>query len=190
MIEVTNFKKGLCFQFKGAPVIIVHVTYSTPTARGGATIAKTRMRNLLTGQVLNDSIRSGEKFDEVDLERRPVSFLYTDGTRYHFMDGETYEQFELGKDEIGEAPSYLKDGLEGITSLAVDGRLVSIELPHIVELDITEADPVIKGASAKAQLKNAVLETGAGIQVPSYIVAGEVVRVDTRDGRFVERAKK
>jgi elongation factor P len=190
MIEVSNFKKGLCFMYKGAPVTIVTLTFTTPTARGGATIAKTRMRNLLTGQLLNDSIRSGEKFEEVDLDKRPVSYLYTDGTKYHFMDAESYEQFELSSDEVGDASNFLSDGLEGITSLAVDGRLVSIELPHVVELDITEADPVIKGASAKAQLKNAVLETGAGIMVPSYITAGEAVRVDTRDGRFVERAKK
>ena len=190
MIDVSNFKKGVCFQYKNAPVMIVTVTFSTPTARGGATIAKTRMRNLLTGQILNDSIRSGEKFDEVDTEKRPVSFLYSDGTNYHFMDAESFEQFELSGDDLGDALGYLKDGLEGITSLAVDGRLVSIELPTVVELEITEADPVIKGASAKAQLKNAVLETGAAIMVPSYIVAGEGVRVDTRDGRFVERAKK
>ena len=176
--------------YKDAPVTIVTVIFTTPTARGGASIAKTRMRNLLTGQVLNDSLRSGEKFDEVDLERRPVSFLYSDGERFHFMDSETYEQFEFGADDIGDSPNFLKDGLEGITSLAIDGNLVSIELPLIVELDIVEADPVVKGASAKAQLKNAVLETGATIQVPSYIVAGEAVRVDTRDGRFVERAKK
>lgn len=190
MIEVTDFKKGVCFVHKGQPVMIVNVTFSSPTARGGATIAKTRMRNLLSGQLVSDSIRSGERFDEVDTERRPVSFLYSDGERYHFMDGESYEQFELSVDEIGDPVKFLKDGLEGMTSLAVDGRIVSVELPHVVELEITEADPVIKGASAKAQLKNAVVETGAAIQVPSYIVAGELVRVDTRDGRFVERAKK
>ena len=190
MIDVTNFKKGVCFMYKNAPVIIVSVTFSTPTARGGGTIAKTRMRNLLTGQLLGDSIRSGEKFDEVDTEKRPVSYLYSDGTNYHFMDAESFEQFELSGEDISDAVGYLKDGLEGITSLAVDGRLISIELPTVVELDIAEADPVIKGASAKAQLKNAVRETGAEIQVPSYIVAGEAVRVDTRDGRFVERAKK
>ena len=106
------------------------------------------------------------------------------------LDAETYEQFELSAEEMGDAVVYLKDGLEGLTSLTIDERIVSVELPHVVELEITEADPVIKGATAKAQLKNAVLETGAALQVPSYIVAGELVRVDTRDGRFVERAKK
>lgn len=189
MIDVSQFKKGVCFVHKGQPVMIVNVTFSTPTARGGATIAKTRMRNLLTGQLVSDSIRSGERFDEVSTERRPVSYLYTDGERYHFMDAESFEQFELGADELGDAPSYMKEGLEGITSMAVDGRIVSVELPMVVELEIVEAEPAIKGATAKAQLKSAKLETGGEIQVPSYIVAGDRVRVDTRDGHFVERAK-
>ena len=189
MIEVSNFKKGVCFIYKSAPVMIVNVQFSTPTARGGATIAKTRLRNLLTGQLLSDSIRSGERFDEVDMERRPVSYLYADGERFHFMDAETFEQFELNAENLGDDRNYMKEGLEGIISLTVDGRIVSVELPMVVELQITEAEPVVKGATAKAQLKSAVLETGAEIQVPPYIVAGELVRVDTRDGRFVERAK-
>lgn len=189
MIEVTNFKKGVCFTYKAAPVMIVNVQFSTPTARGGATIAKTRMRNLLTGQLLSDSIRSGERFEEVDLERRPVSYLYSDGARYHFMDAESFEQFELSTEELGDTTAYMREGLEGITSMAVDGRIVSVELPMVVELEITEAEPSVKGATAKAQLKRAVLETGAEIQVPAYIVAGERVRVDTRDGHFIERAK-
>lgn len=189
MIEVSNFKKGVCFIHKGAPIIIVSVQFSTPTARGGATIAKTRMRNLLTGQLLSDSIRSGERFDEVDLERRPVSYLYSDGESFHFMDAESFEQFELSTEELGGAVGYLKEGLEGIISMAVDGRIVNIELPMVVELEIKEAEPSVKGATAKAQLKRAVLETGSEIQVPAYIVAGERVRVDTRDGHFIERAK-
>jgi len=189
MIEVSNFKKGVCFVYKGAPVMIVSVQYSTPTARGGATIAKTRMRNLLTGQLLSDSIRSGERFDEVDMERRPVSYLYAEGERFHFMDSESYEQFELSAENLGDDRFFMKEGLDGIISLTVDGKIVSVELPMVVELVVVEADPVIKGATAKAQLKPAVLETGAEIQVPPYIVIGELVRVDTRDGHFIERAK-
>lgn len=190
MIEVTDIKKGVCFLYKDQPVMVVSVAFSTPTARGGATIAKTRMRNLLNGQLLSDSFRSGDRLEEVDTQRRPVSYLYSDASGYHFMDAETYEQFALDAEAMGDAVVYLKDGLEGLTSLTIDERIVSVELPHVVELEIAEADPVIKGATAKAQLKNAVLETGAALQVPSYIVAGELVRVDTRDGRFVERAKK
>ena len=94
MIEVSDFKRGVCFVYKGHPVQIVDLSLSTPTARGGATIAKVRLRNLVSGQLLGDSIRSGEKFDSVEVERSSVSYLYTDGTDYHFMDGETYDQFQ------------------------------------------------------------------------------------------------
>jgi len=189
MIDVSAFKKGVCIQYKGAPMIIVDVTFSTPTARGANTIAKTKLRNLLTGQLISQSIRSGEKFGEVDYERRDVTFLYTDGSRWHFMDGTTFEQFDLGREELGNKGGYLTDGIEGLQAFLVEDRIVDVQLPNTVELEVREADPAIKGATAQAQLKKAVLETGIEIQVPSYVEAGETVRVDTRDGHFVERVK-
>lgn len=189
MIEVSNFKRGQCIVYKDAPVIIVEVTFSTPTARGASTIAKTKMRNLVTGQLLSDSIRTGDKYEEVDLERRDISFLYADGSAWHFMDTESFDQFELSAEELGDSIQYLKDGLEGMQALRIDGRVVSIELPNTVDLEVTETDPSIKGATAKAQLKRAVLETGLEVQVPPYLNAGELVRIDTRDGHFVERVK-
>lgn len=190
MIEVSDFKRGLCIQYKGAPMMIVDVSFSTPTARGGNTIAKTKLRNLLTGQLISDSIRSGSKFDTVDTSYRPVSFLYSDGSRWHFMDGETFEQFDLGADDLGERTGFIVDGIEGIRAMVVDDRIVDVELPNTVDLVVSECDPVIKGASAQAQLKKAVLETGVEIQVPPYLNAGEKVRVDTRDGHFVERVRE
>jgi elongation factor P len=190
MIEVSNFKRGLCFVYKGQPVQIVDYTMSTPTARGGATIAKTRMRNLLNGQLLTDSIRSGEKFDPVDMGRSPVSYLYSDGEAFHFMDLETYEQFAIQADAMADQAGYLKEGLEGILSLKVEGKLVSVELPNTVDLEVTEADPIIKGATAKAQYKRAVVETGLEVQVPGYVDVGQVIKLDTRDGHFVERVKR
>lgn len=185
MIEVSNFKKGLCIEFKGAPMIIVGVTFSTPTARGANTIAKTKLRNLLTGQLLNESIRTGEKFPEVDVEQRPIDYLYSDGSRWHFMDNESFDQFDLGKDELGDGASYLVDGVQGLRAVMVQGQIVDVTLPNTVDLTVTEADPAIKGATAQAQLKKAVLETGLETQVPPYIEAGEKVRIDTRDGHFV-----
>jgi elongation factor P len=190
MIEASSFKRGMCLKYRDAPMQIVHVSFSTPTARGGTTLAKTRLRNLLTGQLLNESIRSGEKFEEVDLERHDASFMYSDGTRWHFMDNETYEQFDFGAEELGDAVGYLVDGLEKLQSVLIEGNVVSVELPDVVEMNITETDPAIKGATAKAQLKPATLETGLVIQVPPYLVTGERIRVDTRDARFVERANK
>lgn len=189
MIETSGFKKGVCIQFKGAPMMIVDVTFSTPTARGSNTIAKTKLRNLLTGQLISESIRSGEKFSEVDREARDVQFLYSDGSAWHFMDVESFEQFELSKETLGDKIGYLVDGIEGVSSIVVEGQLVSIELPNTVVLTVTEADPVVKGATAQAQLKRAVLDTGIEVQVPPYVEAGQKVKIDTRDGHFVERVK-
>jgi elongation factor P len=189
MIDVSEFKKGVCIQYKNAPMMIVDVTFSTPTARGGNTIAKTKLRNLITGQLFTDSIRSGERFEEVQYEQRPVSFLYSDGSRWHFMDSTSFEQFDLGADDLGEKAGYLKDGVEGLRSILVQDKIVDVVLPNTVDLLVTEADPVIKGATAQAQLKRALLETGVEVQVPPYVTAGETVRIDTRDGHFVERVR-
>jgi len=189
VIEVSEFKKGVCIRYKDAPMQIVDVTFTTPTARGANTIAKTKLRNLLTGQLISDSIRSGGKFEAVDLEYRDASYLYTDGADYHFMDSATFDQFQLTKEALGDAAKFLADGLEGIRAMLVEGAIVSVALPNTVDLTVTECDPTIKGATAQAQMKRAVLETGAEVQVPPYIEQGERVRVDTRDGHFVERAK-
>lgn len=190
MIEVSEFKKGICLRYKDAPMIIVDVTFTTPTARGGSTIAKTKLRNLLTGQLLSESIRSGGRYEAVDMERRPCSFLYTDGADFHFMDTATYEQFHLSREALGDFAGYLVDGLEGIRAMLVEGVVASVELPNTVDLEVTECDPTIKGATAQAQLKKAVVETGIEVQVPAYVMMGEKIRVDTRDGHFVERVKK
>jgi len=189
MIEVSNFKKGVCIEFKGAPMMIVDVTFSTPTARGGNTIAKTKLRNLLTGQLVSESIRTGDKYPEVDHSQRPIQYLYSDGSRWHFMDTESFEQFDMGPDQLLGKEGYLVDGIEGVRAVVVQDSIVDIQLPNTVDLLVTEADPAIKGATAQAQLKKAVLETGLEVQVPPYIEAGERVRIDTRDGHFVERAK-
>ena len=124
MIEVSDFKKGVCLRLKGAPMMIVDVTFSTPTARGGNTIAKTRLRNLLTGQLVSESIRSGEKFEEVDHAQREVTYMYADGSQWHFMDAETFEQFSLGADELGSKVGFLIDGIEGLRSIVVEGSIV------------------------------------------------------------------
>ncbi len=190
MIESSGFKKGVCLIYKGAPMVIVHVTFSTPTARGSNTIAKTRMRNLITGQLINDSIRSGEKFGEVDMERHKASYMYTDGSRWYFMDDETYEQFEFDQEGLGESAAYLLDGIAGLQAMLIDGKVVSLQLPLTVDMKVVETDPAIKGATAQAQLKPATTETGLVVQVPPYLASGETIRIDTRDGRFLERVKE
>ncbi|MDP6761539.1 MAG: elongation factor P [Planctomycetota bacterium] len=189
MIESNQFKRGVCIQFKGAPMVITAVTFSTPTARGGNTIAKTRLKNLISGQLLNESIRGGEKFEEVELEQHPCSFMYSDGTTWHFIDDETFEQFGFDAGDLGDDRLYLLDGVEGLRAMLIDGQVVSITLPLSVDLRVVECDPAIKGATAQAQLKGAVCETGLKVQVPPYLEVGEKIRVDTRDGHFIERVK-
>lgn len=189
MIDTSSFKKGRCLLLRGEPVMITDVQVSTPTARGSNTIFKTRFRSLRSGQVLNETIRSGEKFDEVDLERHPASYMYSDGTRWYFMDDSTYEQFDLDRDALAGADLYLVEGIEGLQAVLIDGSLTAIELPNTVEMEVVECDPTIKGATAQAQLKPAKTETGLVLQVPPYLSPGERIRVDTRDGHFVERAK-
>jgi elongation factor P len=189
MIESNQLKKGVCINFKGAPMVVQAVSTSTPTARGGNTITKTKLKNLLTGQVLNESFRGGEKFEEADLEHHDCGYMYNDGSDWHFIDNESFEQFSFSKDDLGDDVGYLKDGMEGLQALVINGAIVSIKLPLSVDMLVTECDPAIKGATAKAQLKTAVTETGLEVMVPPYLEAGEMIRVDTRDGHFIERVK-
>jgi elongation factor P len=188
MIDSSNFKKGDCIVFKNAPMTIVDVSFSTPTARGSGVIVKTKLKNLLTGQLLTESLRTGERYPEVDLELHPCSYMYSDGQAWHFMDGQSYEQFSFGAAELGDAVHYLVDGVEDLRVTLIDGRPVGIALPHTVALLVVECDPAVRGGTATAVTKTAKLETGLVLQVPSYLASGEKIRVDTRDGHFVSRA--
>jgi elongation factor P len=187
MITTSDFKRGLVIQIDGAPCIIVDVTFQSPSARGANTMVKTRYRNLLTNQVLEKTFRSGDKLDEADFERHKGQFLYANGDSGVFMDLETYEQFEQEADAFEATSPYLLEGTEVILGL-FEGRMVTVELPMTVELTVTETAPVIKNATATAETKDAILETGLKIKVPPYLESGNRVKVDTRDGRFISRA--
>jgi len=187
MYTTSDFKKGLVIQQEGAPCLIIDVAFQSPSARGANTMVKTRYRNLITGQVLDKTFRSGDKVDEADFGRNKGQFLYADGGRGVFMDLETYEQFEMAEDDFREIAPYLLDGTEVVLGL-FEGRMVTVELPMTVELTVAETAPVIKNATATAETKDAVLETGLKIKVPPYLESGQKVKVDTRDGRFISRA--
>jgi len=187
MFTTSDFKKGLVIQLDGAPCLITDVTTQSPTARGANTMVKTRYRNLITGQVLDKTFRSGDKVDEADFGRSKGQFLYADGGRGIFMDLTTYEQFEMDEENFKEISPYLLDGTELILGL-FEGRMVNVDLPLTVELTVTETAPVLKNATATAETKDAILETGLKIKVPPYLESGEKVKVDTRDGRFLSRA--
>ena len=187
MISTSDFKRGLVIQIDGAPCVILDVAFQSPSARGASTMVKTKYRNLLTGQVLDKTFRSGDKLEEADFERHKGQFLYADGDRGIFMDLETYEQFEQEAEGFAPISPYLLEGTEVQLGL-FQGRMVSVDPPQNVELTVTETAPVLKNATATAQTKEALLETGLKLQVPPYLDVGDRVKVDTRDGRFISRA--
>lgn len=188
MINASDMKRGVILELDGDPWLVIECAFQTPSARGASTLTKVKIKNLKTGAVLGKSYRGGEMLAEADCEKRPVQFLYRDDDGYVFMDQESYDQFTLGDDILGDSAGYLIEGLE-CRSMLHNGQVINVELPTTVELDVVECAPYIKGATAQAQLKPAKLETGLEIQVPPYLEPGEKIRVDTRDGRFVERVK-
>lgn len=187
MVTTSDFKRGLVIQLDGAPCVIVDVAFQSPSARGANTMVKTKYKNLITSQVLEKTFRSGDKVDEADFERHKGQYLYADGGRGVFMDLETYEQFEQEVEQFAAISPYLVDGTEVILGL-FQGRMITVEPPNVVELNVVETAPALRNATATAQTKEAVLETGLRLQVPPYLESGERIKVDTRDGRFISRA--
>ncbi len=187
MITTSDLKRGVVIQLDNAPCLVLDVSFQSPSARGGNTLVKTKYRNLLTGQVLEKTFKSGDRLDEADFERHKGQFLYAAGEAGVFMDLETYEQFDIGEDLYDPIKGYLLEGTDVQLGL-FQGQVVSIDPPLSVELLVTETAPAIKHATATAQTKEAILETGLRIQVPGYLEAGEKIKVDTREGRFISRA--
>ncbi len=190
MISTADFKKGLLIELDGVPYLITDFTFQSPSARGASTLVKAKLKNMLTKQTIEKTFKSGDKFDEPNFESNPGQFLYKEGESYVFMDLSTYEQFHLTDEVLGDAIYFLIDGLEDLKIQLFNGEPVGLELPLSVELRVSETDPAIKGATAAAQTKPAILETGLQIQVPPYIEAGEMVRVDTRTQSFISRVSK
>lgn len=188
MLSPSDLKRGVIIVHDGAPCSVESVKVSSPTARGGNTITRVRLRNLRTKQKLDVSFRGNETFPEPDFERRSVQVLYREADMWHFMDQQDYEQFAVHTDDLEWESNFLTEELEGIMALRSDGELLGIELPTSVVLLITETQPAIKGASATARTKPATVETGHVIRVPEHIAEGERAKVDTRTGEFLGRA--
>ncbi len=187
-LQANELKKKHHILVDGQPCTVLDVQFASPSARGASTLVKVRVRNLLNGAVQDKNFRTGEKFDEPDVEKSPAAFLYITGSEYHFMDNATYDQFMLTAEKLGEQRYYLKEGLE-MQALKYNGSVVSLELPVVVELKIAETEPGIKGASSSGRsTKRATLETGLEAQVPLYIEAGTLVRVNTQTGEVTGRA--
>lgn len=187
MISTSDFRKGLKVEFKGEPYEIIDFLH-VKMGRGGA-IVRTKMKSLKTGNVLEETFRSGEKLEAPQLEERKMQYLYVQEGLYYFMDEETYEQIPLNAEQLGEARKFLKENMI-VGILYYKGVPLSVELPTFVDLVVVKTDPAgFKGDTASGGNKPATLETGAVVKVPFHINEGDTIRVDTRKSEYIERVK-
>jgi len=188
MPKASELKSGSIVEIKGDPHMVESVQIQTPSARGGASLYKFRFRNLANGQKLDQTSKGDDAFGEISFQRREVQYVYRQQDEYTFMDLADYSQFALREKELGDAVNYLREDMEGILALIADGKVLGVEMPPVVELEIVECDPSIRGASATARTKPAKLTSGLVVQVPEYLAPNETIRVDTRTGKFLGRA--
>ena len=187
-VNVTELSRGDILEIDGDPWQATELQSQTPSARGASLLVKAKLKNLRTGQTLAKTWRGGETVTMAEVEYRPAQFLYRQGDDFVFMDLVSYDQTTLHAEHVGGAAGYLLENVE-VKTVLFQERVISLNLPMTVDLLVKETTPSMKGATAQAQLKPATVETGISVLVPSYIEEGERIRVDTRDGRFVERAK-
>ena len=188
LMEAIGIKRKMFFEFEGAPYHCLDVEISTPTARGGQTLVRLKMRNLLTKAVFDKTFKAGDKFKEPDLAVVPASFLYSDNEGGHFMDQESYETHAFGEDMMGDALDFVTEGLI-VQIQKFNGNPIAIQLPQHVDLAVTYTEPGARGDTASGNVtKPAKLETGIEVRVPLFIKEGEKVRVNTETREFVSRA--
>jgi elongation factor P len=188
LIDAINIKRKMFFEFDNTPFHCLESEVNTPTARGGQTLVRLKMRNLLTNAVFEKTFKAGDKFKEPDLQIGPASFLYSDKEGSHFLDQETYETLTLNEDMIGDAMDFLVEG--GVIQLhKYNGNPIGLELPLQVELQVVYAEPGVRGDSSGGGVTKTVkLETGLEIRVPLFIKEGEKVKVSTETREFAGRA--
>ena len=188
LIEAIDIKRKMFFEFEDAPYHCLGVEISTPTARGGQTLVRIKMRNLLTGNVFDKTFKAGDKFKEPDLVSVPATYLYSDSAGYHFMDQETFETITLRSELLGEDRQFLADNVP-VQVQKFNGNPIGIQLPPHVELTVTYTEPGVRGDTASGGVtKVATLETGLEIRVPLFIKEGEKVKVHTETREFAGRA--
>jgi len=184
---VKQFKVGSVITVNDAPHIVENVEKHTPSARGAATIYKIRCRNLMNQTKTDLSCKGEDNYSEPDFRLVQVQYLYKEGDNYVFMDIETYDQYSLDKGAVGDDKFYLVEDMEGINALILEDNIVGIRLPDVVEQELVECDPAIKGQSATNRGKSAKTQTGLVIQVPEYMESGETVKIETSTGKFLGR---
>lgn len=187
MYQTTDFRKGLKIEIEGKPWIIVDFQHVNPGK--GSAFVRTRLRNLETNQTVEKTFKAGvDTVGKPDMEEREMEYNYSDQDGYNFMDQATFEMVHLTHDQVGENKFYLQENIK-VYILYFNGRPISIELPNFINLKVVETDPGLKGDTASGGTKKAVLETGLQVNVPLFIKEGEVLKIDTRTGEYLERAK-
>ena len=185
MISAGDFRNGLCFEMDGQVYQVVEFQHVKPGK--GAAFVRTKYKNVKTGSVVERSFNPNEKFEQAQLERRDMQYIYADGDLYYFMDVDTYEQTPIHSDKIGDGTKFLKEEMI-CKVVSYKGDIFQVELPITVELQITECEPGVRGDTTNNANKYATLETGAVVKVPLFVNQGEKIRVDTRTGEYLERA--
>ena len=185
MVSAGDFKKGLTIEIDGQVWVIVDFQHVKPGK--GAAFVRTKIKNIMSGNVLEKTFNPTEKFPKAHVDRKEMEYLYSDGELYYFMDSETYEQLPLNKSQVEDALLYIKENMTA-TIQFFKGEAFSVEPPNFVVLQVAETDPGFKGDTATGGNKPAVMETGAKIMVPLFVNEGDMIRVDTRTGEYMERA--
>jgi elongation factor P len=186
MYESCDLKKGLKFEIDGEPYVIVQFEFVKPGK--GQALYKCKLKNMLTGAQFDRTFRSGDKFNEANLEEAEVEYLYSEKNQYCFMNTTTYEQEYMTDEQVGDAKNFLKENIK-CNILFYERRPIGLTLPNFVDLKIVQADPWAKGDTAAGSTKPATLETGHVVNVPPFVDEGELIRIDTRTGEYVERVK-
>ena len=186
MISAGDFRNGVTFESEGEIYQVIEFQHVKPGK--GAAFVRTKYRNLKTGTIKEESFNPNVKFEEASLTRRDMQYLYADGDLYHFMDLQSYEQYPIKGEIIGDSLRFLKENTI-CQVISHNGEIFSVELPIKVELLVTECEPAVKGDTATNASKLAKVETGAEIRVPLFINLGDVIRIDTRDGQYEERVR-
>ncbi len=187
MYDSSDLRKGLKIVIDDEPYIITDFQFSKPGK--GQALYRCKLKNMMTGYTMDRTYRSGDKFEPANLDEVHMQYLYNDAEGYHFMDLNSYEQITLTEEQVGDAKNFLQDNME-VDILFFRGTPISISLPTFVELKVIEAMPGVKGDTATGATKPVTLETGHKIQVPLFIEEGDILKIDTRTGEYVERAKK
>jgi len=189
MPKASEIKKNAALDYNGKTYIVKDIERSVPQGRAGGSIYRMRMYDIVGGGKIDESFKDSEMLNFSDLIRKQANFSYIDGDEYVFMDKEDYTPYPLRKEAIADELLFITETTDGIYVVIVDGNPVGLDLPGIVELDIVETDPSIKGASASARTKPATLTTGLVVQVPEYIASGERIKINVEERKFISRAE-